>query len=163
MTPIKKYYFLKEHFLSDRYKYIALICLVFLLSSAQICKKCTILSNLRIITQEKRKLDKLRHFFHQLFELQLSAIFIFVFENCQNSFSWGPPFVHSGLQNNLNFGGVSCETRILSRWIQETYTLRKIKTRFYFFFRVENQISLISWSTFACSRMLFYIGLKLRF
>ena len=63
----------------------------------------------------------------------------------------------------LNFGGVSCETRILSRWIQETYTLRKIKTRFYFFFRVENQISLISWSTFACSRMLFYIGLKLRF
>ena len=66
MTPIKKYYFLKEHFLSDRYKYIALICLVFLLSSAQICKKCTILSNLRIITQEKRKLDKLRHFFHQL-------------------------------------------------------------------------------------------------
>ena len=63
----------------------------------------------------------------------------------------------------LNFGGVSCETRILSRWIQETYTLRKIKTRFYFFFQVENQISLISWSAFACSRMLFCIGLKLRF
>ena len=37
------------------------------------------------------------------------------------------------------------------------------KTRFYFFFRLENQICLISWSTFACSRMLFCIALKLRF
>ena len=37
------------------------------------------------------------------------------------------------------------------------------KPGFFFFFRVENEISLISWSTFACSRMLFCIGLKLRF
>ena len=63
----------------------------------------------------------------------------------------------------LNFGSVSCEIRILSRSIQETYTLRKLKTRFYFFFRVENQIFLMSWSTFPCSRMLCCIELKLRF
>ena len=37
------------------------------------------------------------------------------------------------------------------------------KTRFYFFFRVENQFCLMSWSTFACSRMLFFIGLKQMF
>ena len=35
------------------------------------------------------------------------------------------------------------------------------KTRFYFFHWVQNQICLISWSTSACSRMLFCIGLKL--
>ena len=29
----------------------------------------------------------------------------------------------------LNFGGVSCEIRILSRSIQETYTLRKVKNQ----------------------------------
>ena len=41
-------------------KQIALIDLDFLLKSAQICKKCTILGNLRTITLEekKRKLDK---------------------------------------------------------------------------------------------------------
>ena len=31
--------------------------------------------------------------------------------------------------NYLNFGGVSCEIRILSRSIQETYTLRKVKNQ----------------------------------
>ena len=37
------------------------------------------------------------------------------------------------------------------------------KPDFFFFFRVENQIFLILWSTFACSRMLICIGLKLKF
>ena len=41
---------------------------------------------------KKRKLDKQPHFFHLLFELWLFVIFIFVFQNCQNSFSWGPHF-----------------------------------------------------------------------
>ena len=59
----------------------------------------------------------------------LSVIFIFVFQNWQNSFSSGPPFIHSGLQNTLNFGSVSCVIRILSRLIQETCTLRKVKNQ----------------------------------
>ena len=36
---------------------------------------------------------------HPIFKLWLFVIFIFVFENCQNSFSWGSPLVHSGLPN----------------------------------------------------------------
>ena len=63
----------------------------------------------------------------------------------------------------LNFGDVSCKIRILSCSIQETYILRKVKSRFFFFFWVENQICLMPWSTFVCSGMLFCIGLKLRF
>ena len=63
----------------------------------------------------------------------------------------------------LNFGDASCEIRILSHLIQETYTLKKLKNRNYFFFRVEKQICLIPWSTFVWSRMLFCIELKLRF
>ena len=59
----------------------------------------------------------------------LSVIFIFVFQNWQNSFSSGPPFIHSGLQNTLNFESVSCVIRILSRLIQETCTLRKVKNQ----------------------------------
>ena len=38
-------------------------------------------------------------FFHLFFALELFVILIFVFENCQNSFSWGAHFGHSGLQN----------------------------------------------------------------
>ena len=61
------------------------------------------------------------------------------------------------------FGGVSCEIRILSHSIRKHTHWGKQKNRFYFFYRVENQISLISWSTFACCRMLFCIGLRLGF
>ena len=69
----------------------------------------------------------------------------------------------------MNFGDVSYEIRILSRSIQKTYTLRKVKNRGLLFLLSwepklsENQNYLISWSTFACSRMLFCIGLKLSF
>ena len=120
------------------------------------------MGNLRTITQErKRKLDKWPHFFINF----LSSI-------CDIDFCiWKlPKFIFMGSSfrpfwsaKYLNFGGVSCEIRILSRLVQETYTLRKVKTRFYFFFWVEKQICLISWSTFAWSRMLVCIELKLRF
>ena len=75
------------------------------------------------------------------------VIFIFVFEKCRSSFSWGLPFGPFWSAKYLNFGGESCEIRILSCSIQETYKFRKVKkNRFYFFNRVENQIFLISWS-----------------
>ena len=81
----------------------------------------------------------------------LTIILWLVFDHLE--FSWGPPLVHFGLRLPLvhfdlqNFGGESREIKISSRLIQETSTLRKEKNpRFYFFYRVENQISLISWS-----------------
>ena len=39
----------------------------------------------------------------------------------------------------LNFGCESCEIRILSCSIQKIHTLRKEKTRFYFFHQAENK------------------------
>ena len=56
-------------------------------------------------------------------------IFIFVFEKCQNSFSMGPLFGLFWSAKYLNFGGESCEIKILSHPIQETYTLRKVKSQ----------------------------------
>ena len=38
-------------------------------------------------------------FCHLLFEFELFRKLTFAFENCQYPFSWGPPLVHSGLQN----------------------------------------------------------------
>ena len=52
---------------------------------------------------------------------------IFVFEKCQNSFSWSPPFDPFWSAKYLNFGGESCEIKILSCSIQETCTLKKVK------------------------------------
>ena len=54
-------------------------------------------------------------------------IFIFVFENYQNSFSWDPFFGLFWSAKYLSFGSGSCEIRILSGLIQETYTLGKVK------------------------------------
>ena len=66
----------------------------------------------------------------------LTVISIFVFENCQNSFSSGslPPYVHFWSAKYLNFGGESFEIKILSSSIQETYTLRKVKNQVVTFF-----------------------------
>ena len=51
----------------------------------------------------------------------------------------------------LNFGSESCENRILSRLIQETYTMRKSVKRDFIVsieFRINSKIfSVISWST----------------
>ena len=84
---------------------------------------------------------------------------------CDIHFSvWELPKLPLCSAKYLSFGGVSFEIRTLSRSIQETYTFRKVKKNTcYFFFRVENQIRLISWSTFSCSIMLFCIRFKLRF
>ena len=118
-----------------------------MLRPAQICKKCTIFVNLRTISQEgKKETRQMTPFFSSTF-WTLFAVFIFVFEKCKNLFSWGTPFGPFWSVKYLHFGGESCEIRILSCSIQETYTLRKVKkTRFYFFNRAENQICLISGS-----------------
>ena len=57
-------------------------------------------------------------------------IFIFVFENYQNSFSWGPRFGPFWSAKYVNFEDGSCEIRLLSRSIQETYTLKLASTVF---------------------------------
>ena len=98
-----------------------------MLWSAQICKKCTISGNLRTATQEtKMEIGQITPFF--------------------SSTSWAltvcdtiwklPKFIFTGSSfrpfwsaKYLNFEGVSCEIRILSRSIQETYTLRKVKNQ----------------------------------
>ena len=64
-------------------------------------KKCTIFGNLRTITQEGKKETRQMTpflFFLSTFWAVCDNHF-FVFENCQNSFSWGPPLVHAALQN----------------------------------------------------------------
>ena len=42
--------------------------------------------------------------------------------------------VYSGHAKHLDFGGESCGIRILSHSIEETYTLRKVKTQDLIFF-----------------------------
>ena len=69
------------------------------------------------------------HKMHYFVQFKLCLIFIFVFEKCQNSFSWGPPFVPFWSAKYLNFGAESCEIKILSNLIQEISTLRKIKNQ----------------------------------
>ena len=108
------------------------------------------------------KLDKWPHFSSTFWALTVFDIQFCIWKLPKFIFM-GSSFCPFWSVKYLNFGSVSCEIRILSRSIQETYTLRKLKTRFYFFFRVENQIFLMSLFSFACSRMLFCIGLKLRF
>ena len=109
-----------------------LINLDFLLSSEKNCKKRTILGSLRTITQDAKTKNKTRQmtpFFLLLFRRHLFVIFIFVFENCQNSFLWSPPFSPFWSAKYLKFWVESCEIRILLRSIQETYTLRKVKKK----------------------------------
>ena len=61
-------------------------------------------------------------FFHLLFELCLRySYFYFIF--------MGSPFGPFWSAKYLNFGGESCEIRILSRSIQEAYILRKVKNQ----------------------------------
>ena len=76
-------------------------------------------------------------------------IFIFVFEKCQNSFSWGPPFGPFWSAKYLNFGGESCEIRILSRSIQETYTLRKVKNQVLLFLS-SSELNLSDFMVYFC-------------
>ena len=76
---------------------IALIDLDSVLRSAQNCKKCTFLDNLRTITQEKNiNTRQMTPFFSSTFS-DLKVRNNSEFGNPQKSLSCGPPLVHSGL------------------------------------------------------------------
>ena len=97
---------------------------------SQICKKCTILGNLRTITHEKkRKLDKWPHFSSTFWVLTVWEIHFCIWK-CQNSFSWSSPFVPFRSEKYRNFGGISCEIRILTRLTQETHIKESKKPGF---------------------------------
>ena len=53
--------------------------------------------------------------------------FLYLFENCQNSFSWGPPFGPFWFGKYLNFGSKSCEIGILSRFDSRSILIKKSK------------------------------------
>ena len=95
---------------------------------AQVFKKCTILGNLRTITQERKKEIRQRTLFFSstfwaltVYDVHFGIWKLPEFISMGSSFRpfWSPKY--------LNVGGVSCKIRILSRSIQETYSLRKVK------------------------------------
>ena len=77
----------------------------FLPWSAQNCKKCSFLDNLRTTTPEGYIGGLTNYIFHLPFPLLLFLTFIFVFENSQNSFSYASPFCLFRPVKYLNFGG----------------------------------------------------------
>ena len=98
--------------------------------SAKICKKCTILDNLRTITQERKKeiRQMTRFFWSTVWALAACDIHFCIWKLPKFIFM-GSPYRTFWSAKYLNFRGVSCEIRILSRSIQETYTLRKVKSQ----------------------------------
>ena len=112
----------------------------------------------------------LHHIGHLYRQLKIIYFMVWALTVCDIHFCiWKlPKFIFMGSSFHpfwsakyLNFGGVSCEIRILTHSTQETYTLRKVKNQvLLFLFSWEPNLS-VSWST--CSRMLFCLGLKLRF
>ena len=99
--------------LSDEYKWIALIDLDFLLRSVEICKKCTILGNLRTITQEgKKELRRMTPSFFIYFLSSVCDIHFCIWNLSKFSLYWSAKY--------LNFGGESCEIRFFPCLIQET-------------------------------------------
>ena len=101
-----------------------------MLRSAQICKKCTILANLRTTTQErKNKIIQMTPFFSSTFWVVLACDIHFCIWKLPKFVFMGSSFRSFWPSKYLNFGGVSCKIRILSRSIQETYTLRKVKNQ----------------------------------
>ena len=107
----------------------------FLAEVSENLQNCTILSNLRTITQE-RKME-----FRQM-TVYFSSTF-WALTVCDTRFCiWKlPKFIFMGSSfrpfwsaKYLNFGGVSCEIRIFSCSIQKTYTLTKVKKQVFFFF-----------------------------
>ena len=128
-----------------------------MLRSAQVCKNY--FGHLRTITKDGNKeIRQMTSFFHLLFELCL----------------WYSIFYLKIVK--IHFHGVLLSSILVCKipefwrcklWDQKfasfdsgnIHTKESKKTRFYFFYRVENQIYLISCSAFACSRMLFCIWL----
>ena len=121
-----QYHLLKERNLNLQMYVLKLrTALSFLPLLAKDCNKDTIFDNLGTISLERDL--KTRQITLSAFRALTVQESHFAFENCQNSFSWGPSFDLFSSAKYLNFRGESCEIRILFRSIQETYTLRKVK------------------------------------
>ena len=109
--------------------------------SAQICKNCTILGNLRTITQERKKGTwKMIPFFPSTFWVLTTFDIHFCIWKMSIFFSLDSHFGPFWSSKFLYFEGEIC---VLSCLIQEMYTLRKRKNQVLL---LENQICLISWS-----------------
>ena len=98
-----------------------------MLRSAQICKKMHYFGQFKGHNSGRKKVNykKWPHFF--IYVLSSVCDIHFCIWKCQNSFSWGPSFGIFWSAKYLKFGDESCEIRILSCSIHETYTLRKVK------------------------------------
>ena len=100
----------------------------FLLRLAQICKNCTILGNLRTITRErKKKIRQMTPFFFIYFLSSNCLWYSFLYLKIAKIHFYGVLLSSILVRKIPEFGGVNCEIRILSRSIQKTYTLRKVK------------------------------------
>ena len=100
-----------------------------MLKSAEICKKCTIFTNLRTVTQEgKKETRKWAHFFIYFLSsncLWYSFLYLII---VKTRFHGVPHLVHSGLQNTWILE-LKLWDKNLSRSILETYTSRKVKNQ----------------------------------
>ena len=96
--------------------------------STKICKKCTILDNLRTITQERKKeiRQMTRFFWSTVWALAACDIHFCIWKLPKFIFM-GSAFRSRWSAKYVNFGGIGCDIRILSRLIQEAYALRKVK------------------------------------
>ena len=105
-----------------------------MLRSAQIWKKCTIFGNLRTITQEGKNETRQRtpFFSSTSWVLTVCDIHFCIWKMSKFVFLESPLWSFWSVKY-VNFGGESCEIRILSRLIQETYTLRKVKNQVFLF------------------------------
>ena len=73
--------------------------------SAENCKKCTFLDNLRTITQEENiETRQMTLFFSSIFYTLTTVTFIFAIDNSQNSFSYGSAFCPFWSVKFLSFG-----------------------------------------------------------
>ena len=129
-TPIKNTIFWKSMMRSFRWIEITLIDLGFLLRSANLCKKGTVLGNLRAM--KKGNLINEAIFFIY-FLSSVCDIHFCIWKLLSKWIFMGSSFRPFWSAKYLNFGGVSCEIRNLPRSIQETYTLRKVKNQILLF------------------------------
>ena len=134
-----------------------------MLRPVQVCKKCTFLGNLRPVIQEGNKeIRQITQF--------LSCIF-WVLTVCDIHLCTYLKIVKTHFCGVFLLSILVCKIPEFWRcklWDQNfvlfnsgNVHIKESKKPRFTFYRVENQICLISWSTFACSRMLFCIKLKL--
>ena len=117
--PYKTYYFLKKHDEVFQMDINSLNRLKLLAEISTNLQKMHYFRQFKEHNSGRKKINKTKDPFFSSTPWALFEAFIFVFDKCQNSFSWGTPFGPCWSAKYLNFGGESCKIRILSRSIQE--------------------------------------------